>query len=294
MKTCFISAPLNVDLTVLRSVLHSKKIKTILPFELEITGANYREQIEKAICKADFCIAVLTGGKNKTTNSNVFFELGYAWAKRKRVVLIQSREVELPSDLSGFPILTVEPNDKQKLASQLAQFLEHETPTKSLPRTMDKTKPLSGRAEELISRLEGLGEHATESEFSHLLTSVFRESGIRVVVESGTNEHGYDLAIWVDELEYLIGNPQLVELRKRLSVAAAREIKHRFLANLGTSIGRALLVVFIAGSEKQLSGENLGVPLIVFISATHLVSELKTRSIAAFLRDERNKLVHGI
>src|SRR5438105_13911024 len=87
MQTCFISAPVNLDLGVLRALLHSKGIETILPFELEITGANFREQIEKAIQKADFCIAVLTASKG---SSNVFFELGYAWAMRKRVVLIQT------------------------------------------------------------------------------------------------------------------------------------------------------------------------------------------------------------
>jgi hypothetical protein len=73
MKTCFISAPVNIDLSVLRSVLQSKNIRAIMPFELEITGSNFREQIETAIRKADFFVAVLT----KESSANVFFELGY-------------------------------------------------------------------------------------------------------------------------------------------------------------------------------------------------------------------------
>jgi nucleoside 2-deoxyribosyltransferase len=78
MKICFISATVNVDLSTLRSVLNAKGIRAILPFELDITGANFREQIERAIRKADFCIAVLTA---ESKNDNIFFELGYARAE---------------------------------------------------------------------------------------------------------------------------------------------------------------------------------------------------------------------
>lgn len=291
MKTCFISAPVNLDLSVLRSVLRSKGIATILPFELEITGANFRAQIEKAIQKADFFVGVLSG---RASNANVFFELGLASAKRKRVVLIQGRDLELPSNLSGFPILKCKVEDPRQLSYFLDQFLNRQRALPSPPQELAKTRPLSNRAGELIAHLEALGEGATELEFLNILTDVFRESGIQVLAEHGPMEHGYDLAVWLDELEHLVGNPLLVDLRKHLSPAMARVIKRQFLANQGASIGKALLVVFIRGSEEQLRKENLGAPLIMFISAARLLSHLKSRSIAAFIRHDRNKLAHGI
>ena len=143
MKTCFISAPVNVDLSVLRAVLRSQGIDPILPFELEITGANFREQIEQAIRRANFFIAVLSASTN---NSNVFFELGYAWAKRKRVVLIQNRDLELPPNLSDFPILKCKIDDKKELSSFLEQFFEQQRSKSVHSHEITKTKPLSTRA----------------------------------------------------------------------------------------------------------------------------------------------------
>jgi hypothetical protein len=291
MKTCFISAPVNVDLSVLRSVLRSKGIKPVLPFELEITGANFREQIEKAIRHADFLVAVLTGDMG---NSNVFFELGYAWAKRKRVVLIQSRDVELPANLSGFPMLRVEPNDREKLASLLDQFLNQQKPTKSRTQELDKTRPLSTRAKDLTQHLKDLGDRATHKEFENVLLTAFRASGIKALAEPQSKDRRYDLALWLDELQYVVGNPVLVELETRLSRTGAKAVKRQFLERADREVGKALLVVFLDGPETQICAESTGSPLVLFIPVARLLSELEQRSLGDFVRAERNKLAHGV
>lgn len=289
MKTCFISAPVNVDLTVLRSVLRHKGIEAILPFEIEITGIDFRAQIEKAIQRADLFIGVLSG---RASNANVYFELGLAWAIGKRVLLIQGRELELPSSLSGFPIVKCKIEDSTQVSFFLDQFLNQQRAPTHHKFELSKTKPLSKRAAQLISHLEALGPRASEQEFIKILGSVFHESGIRVMVESGPDERGYDLALWLDELENVVGNPILVNFKKRLTTAGARELKHYFLYP-NFSVGKAFLVIFLTGSEQQLARENSGAPLILFISAARLISELKSKSIAAFIRTERNKLAHG-
>jgi nucleoside 2-deoxyribosyltransferase len=291
MKTCFISAPVNVDLSVLRSVLRSKGIEAVLPFELEITGANFREQIEKAIRKADFLIAVLTGNIG---NANVFFELGYAWAKRKRVVLIQSREVELPANLSGFAMLRAEPNDRQKLASLLDQFLNQEKPIKLRTQELEKTRPLSSRAKDLTDHLKNLGDRATHKEFENIILTAFRESGIQALAEPQSKDRRYDLALWLDELQYVVGNPVLVELKTRLTPASAKAVKRQFLERVDREVGKALLVVFLGGPAAPICAESIGSPLVLFIPVARLLSELEQRSVGDFVRAERNKLAHGV
>ena len=290
MKKCFISAPVNVDLGVLRSVLESKGIQAVMPFELEIVGSNFREQIEHAIRKADFFIAVLS----KSSSANVFFELGFATAKLKRAVLLQTEEFELPQNLSGFTILRVDIKDRQKLSTALDDFLKKQRHLKPAHQEIVRTKPLSSRATELIQHLRNLQGRATHAEFERILTAAFKESGIEVVAEPQGKDRGYDFALWLDELNHLVGNPLLVEVKTRLSKAEAKSLKNRFLKHRDTELGKALVVVFLDGPEAIVRAESSGAPLILFVPADELFSALEQKSLGNFIRSERNRLVHGV
>jgi nucleoside 2-deoxyribosyltransferase len=292
MRTCFISAPVNLDLSTLKSVLDAKGIRTILPFELEITGANFREQIEKAIRKADLFIAVLT---SPADSANVFFELGYGWARHKRVLIVQSGSFSVPQNLSEFPILKVNVTDRRKLSAVLDDFLAQQRRSKSpVEKDGTKTKALSARARQLIQHLKNLEKRATHQELENILTSAFRESGIQALTETPPRDRGYDFALWLDELEHLVGNPILVEVKLRLSKASAISLKNQFLQRGDVEVGKALLVVYLDGPEAQISSVNSGAPLVLFISVGRLLSELEQNSLGKFIRSERNRLVHGI
>lgn len=292
MRTCFISAPVNLDISILKSILDSKGIRTILPFELEITGANFREQIEKAIRKADLFIAVLTTPEDST---NVFFELGYAWARHKRVLILQSGDFSVPQNLSEFPILKVDVTDRKRLSIVLDDFLTQQRKSKSsIEKKTGKTKALSFRARELIQHLKHVETKATHRELENILVSAFRDSGIQALTETQPQDRGYDFALWLDELEHLVGNPILVEVKVRLSKASATSLKKKFLQSEGVEVGKALLVVFLEGPEAQIASANSGSPLVLFISVARLLAELEQKSLGEFIRSQRNRLVHGI
>lgn len=292
MKTCFVSAPVTVDLSVLKNTLEAEGIKPVLPFELNLRGANFREQIEKAIKKAKLFIAVLS---STADNLNVLFELGYASAARKRIAVIQDRAFELPPNVSGFPVLKSGIDDEDQLLSFLREFVRQQKTTTTESQNLAKTKPLSGRATQLIRHLKTFGHHATEKELESVLMDAFRESGIRAIAESSTRRRGYDFALWVDELEYPIGNPILVELKSRLTMATARALRNDFLARKETMVGKALLVVFVSGPpDTDLSRIQTAAPLVLFISTSRLLSALEDRSLAQFVRTERNKVAHGV
>ncbi len=292
MKTCFVSAPVSVDLTVLKSALEAEGFRPILPFELPISGANFREQIEKAIKKAQLFVAVLSG---KADNLNVLFELGYASAQRKRVAVIQDRSFELPSNVSGFPVLKCKFDDRDQIRSflkQLSRPQKRQTVQASEPK---KTRPLSDRAKQLIAHIKALGQRATQREFETILVDALRDSGIRVIAESAARDRGYDLALWLDEIEYPIGNPILVELKNDLKLRTARALRTDFLVRKDVSVGKALLVVYLTGpSQPELSTLNLASPLVLFVSATQLLSALEEKSLADFIRSARNKLAHAM
>jgi hypothetical protein len=290
MKKCFISAPVNVDLSVLRTVLASKGIQAVMPFELEIVGSNFREQIEHAIQKADFFIAVLS----RSGSANVFFELGFATAKLKRIVLLQTEEFEIPQNLSGFTILRADVRDGPKLSNVLDDFLKKQRHLKPARQEIVRTRPLSTRATELIQHLKNLQARATHAEFEKILTAAFKDSGIEVVAEPQGKDRGYDFALWLDELNHLVGNPLLVEVKTKLSKAEAKSLKSKFLKHRDTELGKALVVVFLDGPEAIVQAESSGAPLILFVPAAVLLSALEEKSLGDFIRSERNRLVHGV
>jgi hypothetical protein len=293
MKTCFISAPVSVDLSTLKSVLESEKIRPILPFELPIAGANFREQIEKAIKKAQFFIGVLS---NQAPSLNVLFELGYASAQRKRIAVIQEGQFDLPPNVTGLPILKAKLDDRNQLQSFVKQFARPQKTQTSAAPEASKTKPLSDRSKQLIAHVKALGERATHREFETVLIEALRDSGVRVMAESTQRGGGrYDLAVWIDELEYPIGNPVLIELKNDLKPSTARALRNDFLAQRDFAPGKALLVVYLTSHAKlDISTLSVAAPLVLFVSATELFSALENTSLAEFVRTRRNRLAHGM
>src|SRR4051812_29900369 len=83
--TCFISAPSGVNLAPLSRVLLDKQVRL-----LRIADATAADQVTSALVKADLVIAVLNP---EQSNTNVYFEVGYAAALGKRVLLIAPPEL---------------------------------------------------------------------------------------------------------------------------------------------------------------------------------------------------------
>lgn len=290
MKTCFISAPANFNLSKLRQLLASKQIKAILPFEQLITGDNFQDQITKTIQKADFCIALLVDEHHQ---ANVLFELGFASALRKPILLVQEKQSSLPINMWGVPVAKYDPPDFTGLAFFLDQFLRRPLQTRrKRSSALPRTKPLSKRASQLSAHLLSLGERATHSELERILEAAFRESGIRITAEPKHGDRTYDFAIWVDELSDLIGNPLLIEVKSKLSADDANRIRKQFISSFGKALPRALLVVYSTG-DPSLSEKSLGAPLVMFVPAQTLLDALRHHSFGNFIRSERNRLVHG-
>lgn len=291
MKTCFISAPANLDLSKLRRLLASKHVKAILPFEQPVQGSDFQGQISRAIQKADFCIALLP---DEAKQANVFFELGIASAFGKPILLLRTGRSDLPINIWDIPTAEFDPPQFTGLGFYLDQFLR--SALKSRRKTTPispKTKPLSGRANQLAAHLQSLGPRATHYELENILQVAFRESGIRASAEPKEGDRQYDFAIWVDELSEVVGNPILVEVKSSLSLADAKRLRDSFIDSVPKALGRALLVVYSTGSPT-IENESVGAPLILFVNIQRLLATLRARSLGTFIRSERNRLVHGI
>lgn len=109
------------------------------------------EDIEKGIRESDMCLADIT-----QDNPNVWFELGYAIACRKEVVLICSKDrtTKFPFDIQHRTILaypTSAPRDFKKLEADI---------TAKLKAYLEKAETLSNAVEiSKVTPFEGLDQH---------------------------------------------------------------------------------------------------------------------------------------
>jgi len=63
------------------------------------------EHVQQRICKADILIADITG-----KNPNVFYEIGYAHAAKKSVILIAKAKEDIPFDVQQYQVLIYQGN----------------------------------------------------------------------------------------------------------------------------------------------------------------------------------------
>src|SRR6185369_14288413 len=98
-KTCFISATENADINNIEKVLLDKEINPVSIYNLLSAGEVLIDQVTKAISEANFIIGVFN---SKNFEPDIFFQLGYAHALKKRIILIVPPSVNpLPSFFAG-------------------------------------------------------------------------------------------------------------------------------------------------------------------------------------------------
>ena len=87
----------------------------------QIYEESILQRVYNQIAKADLIVAEMTG-----RNPNVFYEVGYAHALGKEVILLTQRADDLPFDLRGFNHIVYEGRItvlKEKLAQRLKAML---------------------------------------------------------------------------------------------------------------------------------------------------------------------------
>jgi len=137
-------------------VLRNLPDATVLALRADQIGPRaltLKAHVEDAVRTADFCIADLTG-----SNPNVMYELGYAIASQKPVILIRARASEgLPANIREAQILLYSPDDfgsfRERLSEECSRVLRSVVAHSSVPlgKTAASTELVEDRA--LLDRL---------------------------------------------------------------------------------------------------------------------------------------------
>src|SRR5688572_24249272 len=114
---CFISAPANADVSVIRSILKENEVEVYDPYDFRI-GDSINDLITSKIKKSDFAIVVLT-----SQSTNVFYEMGICEGMGKPILAILSPEVETPYFVQTRIHLRSDLKDTSLLRITIEQFI---------------------------------------------------------------------------------------------------------------------------------------------------------------------------
>src|SRR5260221_7110051 len=108
LRTCFISAPFGLATEAVRAALEARGVRwsdqTTIP-----PGRSWLEAIDEQLTKSDFVLAVIP----EQQNSNVLFELGIAFARRKPILAVISTKAQLPTDIGGLTYVRSDTGDSE-------------------------------------------------------------------------------------------------------------------------------------------------------------------------------------
>jgi hypothetical protein len=165
MATCFVIQPFD-------GAVFDKRYRDIIKPAIEAAGLEaYRvdedptvdipiDDIERGIREAAVCLAEIT-----TNNPNVWFELGFAIAARKEVVLICSdqRDSKFPFDVQHRSIITYKTDSlqdyislREKITERVSALLQKE---ERLTQVMSPIAPVAGLSQHEIVALVSVAEN---------------------------------------------------------------------------------------------------------------------------------------
>ncbi len=289
--SAFITAPISVDVRGIRQILERRGIETFTADELDLPGRSLSEILQDGMSRADIVVGVLGTG---TSSDNVFFELGFAQAMKKRMLVFVPGDAPLSTWAStGIPYVRAELTNPQAMDFAVAQILKvphHGSTRQALVR---RTRPLGEAAARLLSKLNGATAEKTEHVLREVVVEAIRQSGIDTVSESGSRDSGVDLAVWSEDFEPWVKNPLLIEIQANIdSRTAWEEVVLNLLRSMGgTGVGWSLLIYLHSPLDPA---QVIRAPNILAISAEGFLSALQGMSFGELVRKLRNERVHGV
>jgi hypothetical protein len=295
---CVVLASADVDLDTILRVLADRVITPVVPGTLPALANSLLDTVASAISEADIVLAVIS---QHEPNSTLIFELGYAYALQKRlVILVPPDSEELPMIAAGLLQLRTKADNDEAIGFALDQVLAAPRRGRQVRQTTRPGQLLSPQvAEGLLARLHSVFQAGTregqEAEVAAIVIAALQSTGINALVREETINRNsiVDLVVWIDEIEATVGNPLLIEVKARLRgkselVQSLQQIE----AYLGQSTARTALLLYGEGTEEHTFRLEHGFPNLLILDVRTLLVQLQEKSFGAVIRTLRNRVVH--
>ena len=288
MASCFISAPFDVNINALEVLIRSKGLTPFVSRGLPTVGLNLVRDVTSALSDSSIVIGVL---QDQGPNDNVLFELGYAHALGKQILVVLPEKTVFPSTLTEFLFIRSGLENLEAVSFALDQVLAAQPPTKRRPkRPKDSSKAIGDRVDQLLIRLDS---YATETELEMIIGDALQLAGVSTVAQSQQGDKRLDFAVWLDDLQSSIGNPLIIEVKRGIQTERqARELSEQFTAYMSKGTFRTALVLYDKGIASKRLNDISGNPIVLFLDIRDFLTQLRYKSFSSIVRELRNRVVH--
>lgn len=291
-EMAFIAASASVDTTLLREMLVRHGIASFTTDEVILPGRTLAEVIRECIARADLVIAVL----DDIQAGNVLFELGFAQALEKRILILVARDDLMPMVASvGAPYLRTTPDNPEAIEFGLAQILKapHHG-TRIWDEQPEQTKPLGNSADQLLGKLRSNLGTQPGNTLEQIIVEALQRSGVTVVSKAVEQDEATVIGVWSDDLEPWIANPLLIEVNLRFPQGEhLKNLENNLLRSMGGGKPPWALLIYkdangTSNPDKELRGSRL-----LSIPAEEFLESLKRTSFGELVRHLRNARLNG-
>jgi hypothetical protein len=290
MKTCFISAPAGIDLSVLTDSLKLHGYRVVAPGSIA-AGQKWLDALSDGIVKADLVVGVLDG---KHGRANVAFELGCAAALRKQVMVLVSPDADdIPFAVSSLLVVRAEATAREAIDFALDNVPDSPVVEEARPASTSHALSPSVLVDQYVAQMRAA---RSEEERAQVFRQIFLDARVEVVANARVGHREADFAIWSDDLGAYVGNPLIIEVKHDLP--GPNDVS-RALAQLTNYLHAASapwgLLIYDTGPEQTIvEAQASGAARVLVISTESLLTRLRTSSFVTIVRELRNKKVHGV
>lgn len=292
LKTCYISAPADINLAPLRNTLHARDISVFNPDSVSI-GESLTDVIGSHLRNVDLVIGILS---RERRSDWTLFELGIAWANNRQILLVVPPDASLqpPWNMPGILMVRASPSGVDAIGFALDQLMS--APARqisSLPPL--KSVSLGASANALLQAASSAILNSDAKGLEDVIGKALEDSYLDGIAREAFNKNARaDFAVWVDALASTVGNPLLIEVKLRLadrsSMRKAAMKLSEAVAATGTRFG---LLLYGDGPDPDETIHALPFNVLA-LSANELLENLRTHSFATVISQLRNRRVHGV
>jgi hypothetical protein len=260
------------------------------------SGEGLLNQVSDLINKSDFCIAILSPNQS----DNITFELGIAHGKGKPLLIFAHEDSEVPNYILTNHLYyrySDSPNSLFSVKLAIKKLANNIVEGKRLQvkRTHKTDKKDQFLNKSYIRKIEELREIGQGRELEYLVQQMFTSLGIEAILSNSKYDRGFDLALWIPEVEESMGNPILVELKMgRINRRRLNEAADQVLGYLEKTNSKTALIIYLNREGEINDFELPDKPHIQFYDLNKLANTLLNTRFEDVLRDKRNKLAHGV
>lgn len=294
-RRCFIAVRPQLNIEPIRALLSERGIDATASYERPWLGARPLDTVVALIEEADLVIGILD---EPSTSANILFELGYAFARDKKIMVIQPRGMKgIPSDLAASLHVQVDLGETEALADNLDALLAAPTPSRKpyIPETPE-THPIGAPVDTLLLRVDKAVSERSAADLEEVIVDAIRESGVRIVHptgERGVVDTGPDIGIWSDDLESSVGNPLLIELKLQVRTRSALRSIREQVKEYARLRNREWALVLYGEGPPDWDAEVENEAPILTMEARKFIERLRSESFAAVIGSLRDQAIRA-